>query len=412
MKAGRKIIITAWSMYDFAGTIFAMNVITLYFALWVTVDMHHQDIFYSIPFSASMLLAALSAPILGAISDQLKKRMPFLIVLTVVCSIFTALIGITNNFYLALFFFAIANYCFQSGDIIYNALLPDISENKNVGKISGIGKGVAYLGTIVGLLIISPFAIKYGRQATFIPSSVIFLIFALPCFLFVKDRKHFQLIKRKIKWKKIIKKSFAELDKTVNNIKKFHGLGSFLISIFFAFNAINTIFIFMSVYTRKIIGFTGYQIIIFYIVSSAFAIIGSLFSGYITDKLGAKRTLSYSYWLWLFMLIVAALTQHKVVFWILGPIVGISMGATWTSARTLATHLSPKHMYGEIFGFYGLVIKIGAVFGPLVWGVIILLFSSFGLVKYRIAVGSLTLFIIAGLIMLQKVPHLKADERN
>ncbi len=407
MKAGRKLVIAAWSMYDFAGTIFAMNVITLYFALWVTVDMHRQDIYYSLSYSGSMLLAAMTAPIIGTVSDQIKKRMPFLIVLTIICCIFTAFIGITSHFLLALVFFAIANYCFQLGDIIYNALLPDVSENKNVGKVSGIGKGFAYLGTIVGLLIISPFAIKYGRHATFLPSAIIFLIFAIPCFIFVKDRKHFQLIKTKIKWKKMIKKSFTEVNATIANIKKLKGLGSFLFSIFFAFNAINTIFIFMSVYIRKIIGFSDAQIIIFYMMSSAFAIVGSLCSGYITDKFGAKRTLGYSYWLWLIALIVAMLTQEKFIFWMLGPIVGICMGATWTSARTLATHLSPKHMYGEVFGFYGLVIKIGAIIGPLVWGTIILVFSSLGLIKYRIAVGSLTLFIIAGLIMLKKVTYIE-----
>lgn len=409
MKIGRKLIIASWSMYDFAGTTFSMNVITLYFALWVTVDMHRQDIFYSLSYSTSMLLAALSSPILGAVSDQIKKRMPFLIIFTIISCIFTSIIGVTSHFLLALLFFAIANYFFQICDILYNALLPDVSENKNVGKISGIGKGFAYLGTIVGLAIVSPFAVKYGRQATFIPSSIIFIIFSLPCFIFVKDRKPFRLIQTKIIWKKIIRKSFMEIKKTINNIKKFKGLGSFLISIFFAFNAINTVFIFMSVYTQKVVGFDGAQIIIFYMVSSAFAIVGSLFSGYITDRLGAKRTLSYSYWLWLFAITMAAITKEKMIFWILGPVVGICMGATWTSARTLATYLSPKNMYGEIFGFYGLVMKIGAIFGPIVWGAIILIFGFLGLIKYRIAVGSLTLFIIAGLIMLQRVPKLKKD---
>lgn len=407
VKIGRKLTIVAWAMYDLAGTIFAMNVITLYFALWVTVDMHRQDIFYSLSFSVSMLFAALSAPILGAVSDQLKKRMPFLIVLTLMSCVFTSFIGITNHFILALVFFAIANYCYQLGDIIYNALLPDVSENKNVGKVSGIGKGFAYFGTIVGLAIISPFAIKYGRQATFIPSSVIFLIFALPCFFFVKDRQHFQFIKTKIVWKKIIKNSFAEIKKTINNIKKFTGLGSFLVSIFFAFNAINTIFIFMSVYINKIIGFSSEQIIIFYIFSSIFAILGSVCSGYVTDKIGAKRTLSYAYIAWLINLVIATLSQDKTIFWILGPIVGISLGATWTSARTLTTYLSPKTMYGEIFGLYGLVIKMGSVFGPIVWGTVILSFSSLGLIKYRIAVASLTVFLILGLVILQRVPHFK-----
>lgn len=392
-------------MYDFAGTTFAMNVITLYFALWVTVDMHHQDIYYSLSYSGSMLFSALLAPLMGAISDRLHKRMPFLIVLTLITCLFTALISITNHFYLALFFFAIANFCFQLGDIIYNALLPDVSDNRNIGKVSGIGKSFAYLGTIAGLLIISPFAIRYGRHATFFPSAMLFLFFSLPCFIVVKDRKRFQLLKRKINWSEIVRHSINESKKTVSNIQKYKGLGSFLLTIFLAFNAINTIFIFMSVYTKKMIGFNDGQIIFFYIVSSAFAAAGSFLSGYITDKFGAKRTLAYSLWLWLIALMVIIFTQNKIIFWMIGPLVGVSMGATWTSARTVATHLAPKEMMGEIFGFYGLVIKIGAIFGPLIWGAIILAFGFIGMAKYHIAVGALAIFIISSLITLRHVPN-------
>ena len=404
MKFGRNLTIFSWAMYDFASTIFSMNVITLYFALWVTVDMHHQDIFYSLSYSGSMLFAAIIAPMIGTVSDHLHKKMPFLIVLTLVTVIFTALIGLTHEFFLALIFFAIANFCFQLGDIIYNALLPDVSEGKEIGKVSGFGKGIAYLGTIVGLVIISPFAIRHGRHATFIPSAVIFLIFALPCFILVKDKKQFQLTKHKIKWLKTTRQSFKEIKQTIRNIKKYQGLGSFLFAIFLAFNAINTVFIFMSVYTQKVIGFDDAKIVTFYIVSSGCAIIGSLFSGYMTDKLGAKQTLSYSLWLWLITLIVVTLTQNPIVFWVLGPIIGLGMGATWTSARTLATKLSPQNRYGEIFGFYGLVIKLAAIVGPLVWGGIVLTFNSMGLIKYHLAIASLALFILLSLLVLRKVP--------
>ena len=77
-----KLAIASWSLYDFANTIFSMNVISLYFALWVTVDKGGQDILYSVALSGSMLAVALSVPLFGTISDHTGRRRGPLIFLT------------------------------------------------------------------------------------------------------------------------------------------------------------------------------------------------------------------------------------------------------------------------------------------------------------------------------------------
>jgi MFS transporter, UMF1 family len=412
MRVGKGLTIFSWSMYDFANTIFAMNVITLYFALWVTVDMKGEDILYSYALSGSMLLSALSAPILGAISDRLGRRMPFLIMFTIICCVFTALIGIVNKLVFGLIFFAVANYCFQIADVFYNSLLPQVSDGKQVGKISGYGTSLGYVGTIVGLLLVSPFALKWGRQMTFVPTAVFFFIFALPCFLFVKDKKNdldprSKMHKPKKNSLSSVVQTFSKTKRTIVDIKKCPGLLRFLAAIFVAFNAINTIFIFMSVYTKKVIGFTDQSIITFYIVSSVFAIIGAFFTGFITDKLGPKRTLSWVLVVWSVTVFLAIISYSKLMFWFIGPVVGISLGATWTSARALAVSLSPPNMVGKVFGFYGLVGKTASIIGPLVWGVSVWAFGFLGIIKYRIAVVFLLIFLLLGLMILQKVPNNK-----
>lgn len=407
MKIGRKLIIFSWSMYDFANTIFAMNVITLYFALWVTIDKKGEDILYSLALSISMLVAALTSPVLGAISDRINRRMPFLIIFTVICCLFTSLIGIVNQLIWGLIFFAVANYCFQTADIFYNSLLPKVSENKNIGRISGYGTSLGYCGTIVGLLLVSPFALKWGRHAAFIPTSFFFLLFALPCFLFVKDNPSKNKMRGRLKFSEIVVAAFSKIKNTILHIRKYRALFIFLLAIFISFNAINTIFIFMSVYTKKIIGFSDHEIIIFYIVSSAFAIMGAFFAGFITDKLGAKRTLTGTLLLWCIAIFAAIVSSNTLIFWFIGPAVGISLGSTWTSARALAVDLSPPDMVGEVFGFYGLVGKTASIIGPLIWGLSIWAFRFIGIVKYRVGVAILLLFLILGLIILQRVPWTK-----
>lgn len=403
----RKLIIFSWAMYDFANTIFSMNVISLYFALWVTVDMHGEDIYYSFALSGSMLLSALAAPVFGTISDKVGRRMPFLISFTILSCVFTALISFSTNIVMGLVVFSVANFGYQLGNVFYNALLPNVSQYKKIGQVSGIGVGLGYFGTIAGLILVGPFALHYGRQAAFIPTAILFFLFSLPCFIFVKDERSYLRNKIIGKSGNAIVAAFAKIKETFINIKKYSGILRFLIAAFIFLNAIDAVFIFMSVYAKKVVGFSDSEILVLYIFSSAFAILGAFLIGIITDKLGAKRTLTGVLCLWCIAALLVIISWSKHNFYIIGPLVGISLGGTWTSARTLLVELTPAHMIGEFFGFYGLIGKTAAIAGSLVWGVCVLVFGFLGMLKYRIAVAALLLFLIVGLIILQKVPTKK-----
>ena len=399
VKINKKLAIFSWSMYDFANTVFAMNVISLYFALWVTVDMKGEDILYSWALSGSMLLAAISSPIMGAASDRLGRRMPFLIFFTLICCVFTALIGVANKLFLGLLLFAIANFCYQSAAIFYNALLPQVSEKDRIGRVSGYGTGFGYFGTIAGLLLVRPFVLKYGRQAAFVPTAIFFILFSLPCFLFVKDR----LVNKKERFELQIREAFRKIKQTFIHIREYPELFNFLIVVFIAFNAINTIIVFMSVYTKKVIGFSDPEIITFYIISTIFAIAGSFIAGFITDWLGSKRIFKGVLVLWCISLLLAIVSFNKSMFWIVGPLVGICLGATWTSGRALIVDLSPPQMVGEVFGFYGLAGKSASIIGPLIWGLVVWAFGFLGIFKYRLAIFTLLVFLVLSFVIFKKV---------
>lgn len=388
-------------MYDFANTIFSMNVISLYFALWVTIDKGAPDILYSIFLSGSMLIAALTAPILGTLSDHVGKRKPFLITFTSISCIFTAIISMMNHLWAGLICFALANFGYQIADVFYNSLLPQVSKEGHTGRVSGYGVSLGYVGTIAGLLLVTPFVLKYGYRAAFIPTGFFFFLFALPCFLFVKER----FKNRVVSFEKIgiLKQTFTKLRHTLTHIKNYPALFTFLIAAFIALNAVNTVMVFMSVYIKKIVHFSDPALISFYIVSSTFAIIGSFVVGFITDKIGPKKTLSGVLLLWCVIMILAMVSFHQSMFWIIGPLAGISLGSTWTSARALVVQLSPQDMIGEVFGFYGLVGKSASIIGPLIWGLTVWAFGGLGLIKYRIAIFILLLFLGLGLMILQKL---------
>ena len=164
MKTINKNALT-WILYDFANTIYSMNVVTMYFPLWITVNLAMEDLWVSAGNSLSMALVAVTMPILGAISDRVRCRMPFLLLYTLLCVAGTFFIGVTGlakisavpTVSLALLFFMLANYAYQGGLVFYNALLPEVSTARNIGTISGYGVSFGYFGAIVGLLLVMPF---------------------------------------------------------------------------------------------------------------------------------------------------------------------------------------------------------------------------------------------------------------
>ncbi len=432
--------VCGWAIYDFANTIFSMNIVTMYFAQWVVVDNKMEDIYYSISYAASMLLVAITMPALGAISDAKGKRLPFLLVLTSGCILITFVLGITSNavtevatkVFLALILFAFANYCYEGGLVFYNALLPEVSTPKSIGKVSGWGVALGYVGAISGLLLVKPFVDGHifsfnlpftqgGRQNAFIPTALFFLLFSLPIFLWVKERM--PQIPEKIK----IKEAFRRVWGGISNTKKFPGVLRFLLAFYFFADAIATVSIFMAVYAQVVMGFPDSVKIWFFIVATTFAVIGSFLCGYVTDLIGPKKTLVFVVLGWILCLLVVMFTANKTVFWIMGPLIGICLGSTWTASRPLLTGLVPKETLGQFFGLYALSGKVAAVMGPLLWGAAVLYFKAdnpivknvvfvlkgFGFdfphqvistIQYRFAVGILILMMMLGFFILLKVP--------
>lgn len=378
-----------------------MNIISLYFPLWVTVDKGGEDMLYGLALSLSMIMVAFSMPLLGVFSDRMGRRIPLLVGLTLLSVFFTCLIAVFDHLVLGLLFFALANFGYHATLVPYDALLPEVSRGSSVGKVSGMGVALGYVGAIVGILMVKPFVTESGRGASFIPTAFFFLLFSLPCFFMIKEQKR----KATAGLLRNIRGEVAKIKNTLLDTTKYPGLLSFLVANFIYCDAVNTVIAFMSVYAHQVMGFNDSMIRILLIVSTVFAIAGSLIFGWVTDYLGAKRTLMLVLYVWIVGLVVAIVSFSPLLFWMVGPIVGIALGGTWVSARALVVDLSPPEKIGEIYGLYNMGGKFGFIVGPLVWGAIVWAFGSLGIVKYRIAIGSLLLFLTGGLYLLRKVPE-------
>jgi UMF1 family MFS transporter len=394
--------ILSWSLYDFANTIFSMNIISLYFPLWVTVDKGGRDIVYSLALSLSSVMVAISMPIIGSRCDRRGRKIPLLVALTLLSVISTGLIGVFNQLLPGLLFFALANYGFHAALVPYDALLPSVSRGYSVGKVAGIGVALGYIGAIAGILMVKPFMSDTGERASaFIPTAILFLLFSLPCFFLVRDEKKQT---PGTAWRSL-KEEMLQIKETIMRSRENPGLLPFLIANFLYCDAVNTVIAFMSVYAHQVGGFSDAMIRILLIVSTLFAVAGSLAFGWITERRGAKRALVMVLYLWIAGLLVGSASFSPMMFWAIGPLVGIALGGTWVAARALVLDLSPPEKVGEIYGLYNMGGKFGFILGPLVWGALVYMFDGCGAFKYRIALFSLLFFILGGLSLLRKVPN-------
>lgn len=421
----------AWAFYDFANTIFSMNVLTMYLAQWVVVDRGVEDVWYSLAYSVSMAIVALTLPVLGALADQKTGgRLRFLLAFTISAVLGTVLIGLAATgapvnaaVPLALLAFALANYAFQGSLVFYNSLLPLVSTPATIGRVSGFGVALGYLGSIAGLLLVSPFvdgkvpftSIELGwpsaggRAAAFIPTAFFFALFALPLFLRIRTDRlpgdERSAPPGTTGWKAAMKGVMEGIRDTA----RYPGVRRFLIANYLFVDAINTVILFMAVYAQEVMGMPDSVKIQFFIVATTGAVIGSLLIGQASDRFGPRRVLGWVLIGWIVALSTVALTQQTAFFWAAGVLVGICLGGTWTTSRALLANLTPPEAHGRFFGLYALSDKAAAVIGPLIWGLVVWLGKPLGPLRYRLAVGTLVLFVLGGLLLLRGVPERRAS---
>jgi len=341
--------VLSWALYDLANTMFSMSIVSLYFSLWVVNVMGGSDELYANANAFSMALMFLTAPILGAISDQASRRMPFLIVSTLVCVFFTALLG-TVGLYGSLILFVVANYAFQAGLIFYDALLPEVSTPESRGRVGGLGIGLGYMGSfiIVGLGLMIVKEETHAELVTmFRLTALLFLLFALPCFLFVKERvRETAGISADV-----IRGALFQVRHTIANARQFPGLTRFLIGRIFYTDPVNTIIIFMGVYVTNEVGFTAFEAQLLLLTAIAASVIGGFVWGVVVDRIGPKRSLFMVLSLWSVTILLAAAVPvfdlPKPLFWVVGIMAGIALGGTWAADRPWMLVLSPPKFVGE-----------------------------------------------------------------
>ncbi|MDI6605719.1 MAG: MFS transporter, partial [Candidatus Omnitrophota bacterium] len=196
------------------------------------------------------------------------------------------------------------------------------------------------------------------------------------------------------------------LKSIIFSAEEFPRLSNFLKASFFALCGINAVMLFMSIYATRVFALSESEIINLIALSAFFAIAGSFISGFISDYLGHRRTLFAVFVLWIICFTCGAFARSFTLYWIVGALVGLTLGATWTVSRALAISIAPPQRLGEVFGLFNFAGYLAAIVGPLFWGLVLLIAGSFGTRGYRLALLSLNLFMFIGLWFLLRIPKI------
>lgn len=404
-------------LYDFANTIFSVSILSFFFPLWLGRELGAGADVFNYVTAASMLLVALTAPFLGAVADLRQRRKAYMICFTLPAVALTAVLDLAGGVVVAVAVFVAANFAYQSALTFYNALLPAVSGGRGAGRVSGYGVAAGYVGTILALVLLNLFVTEPetlrsllgplgGWIATegavnsnaFVPTAVLYLIFALPAFFFVPDPA--VRAPRPVSARAV----YRDVVSTVRNAREYTGLVAFLISTLLYTNAANTVVANMALYGSEVFGMDQAGIRNLLLFSTGFAAVGAALSGLLTDRIGPKRTLALVLLGWLAAISLAALAAAPWMLLLAGPLIGVALGSTWVVSRVMLVALSPPEKLGEFFGFYGLAGKAAAILGPAITGLVLTVFAGLGPTAFRIAVWAQALLVLVALLLLLRLP--------
>ena len=393
--------IFGWAMFDFANSSYTTIIVTVAFSVFfkqVVTSGDAGDALWGLGLSVSNILVVLLSVVVGAVADGAARKKSFLAATYFLCVAGTAALALIDpgEIALALTLFVLSNIGFSLGENLISAFLPEISTPETIGRISGLGWGVGYVGGLLVLLAIFPlirggFVVENlgALRWTWLATAGFFLLGGLPTFLFLRERA---LPSPADSWLEHARSGLARVGHTMREIRHFTQLARFLV-VFFLYQAgLTTVFAFAGIYAVETIGFSSSDLIQLFLVLNVSAAVGAVGFGWIQDRIGAMRTIRITLVLWIAVAVGAFLVATADGFWAVAVAAGLGIGSLQSASRAMVGLFAPVEKSGEFFGFWGIAGKAAYAVGPLAFGLV-----STGTGSQRLAILSTGLFFLVGL---------------
>ena len=399
-----------FALYDFANSAFTTIIITFIFATYFAKQIAPNPIlgqsYWGWAIGITGLLVALIGPLIGSFADKKNCTEFFIKLFTIICIILTSFLWFAkpSEKYLlyTLLVVASANFFYELSLIFYNSILKRISNSNNLGKSSGFGFALGYLGGILILIVcikifidtdVLPFGLSKENseniRATSIVVALWYLFFSIP-FLFS--------LKKKIKNK---------IEKSSNNIKKIknlfwdkglNNLGKFLIARMLYADGLNAIIIMGGIFAVGVFNLEIKDLLVLSVLMNITAFTGAIIGGYANDKFSSKSVIIFSLLGLIFSSTIILFIKTKIFFLIFASINGFFIGPIQSASRVFITKSIDKNNQASGFGLFALSGKLTSFIGPLLVSTLTYISNS-----QRIGFSAAIILLLIGLLILLKV---------
>ena len=399
----------AWAMFDFANSGYTTVVITAVFNVYFIAVVAQGAVWgtfaWTLALSVSYAMVVLTAPLIGAYADVHAAKKKLLVITTIGCIMATAALGLVGpgDLALAIALLIVSNYFFGTGENLIAAFLPEIARGHALGKVSGWGWGLGYIGGLLTLglcLAYVTYAQGLGQGSeqfvpvTMIITAVVFLLAVLPTFIWLEERARPQPLPSGG-----YAGVFGRIWHTVQHAREYRDLMRFLVCILFYQAGVQSVITLAAIYAVEAMGFETNDTIMLILVVNLTASLGALAFGHVQDRIGHKSTIVLTLFGWLLTIGVAWMAQTPGVFWIAANLAGLCLGASQSAGRALVGYLSPVQRRAEFYGLWGFAVKLSSIFGPLTYGAVSWLTDG----DHRRALLTVGVFFIVGLLILATI---------
>jgi UMF1 family MFS transporter len=298
-------------------------------------------------------------------------------------------------------FLALSNVCFGAGESLIAAFLPELAGEKGVGRLSGWGWGLGYIGGIVALglcLLYIDLAAARGMPAaaavpgTMLITAGLFALASLPTFVWLNERARPDPDARPAA-------ALERLLHTLRHARNYPDLCRFLLCLACSQAGVAAVIALAAIYAQQAMGFSTPDTLLLILVVNVTAALGAVGFGYIQDRIGHVSAIALTLVGWLVMIVLAWMAQEPALFWVAANVAGLCLGSSQASGRAFISVLTPPARQGEFFGLWGLANRLAAIAGPLSYGLATWLAGG----DHRLALLTTGVYFLAGLLLLSGV---------
>ncbi|WP_291046729.1 MFS transporter [Herbiconiux sp.] len=387
--------VLAWGLWDWGSASFNAVITTFVFTVYLTSDAFGGETAVSAQLGIAMTIAgvlvALLAPVTGQRSDRRGRRKLWLGINTYIVVLLSALMFFVapdpSYLWLGLLLLAVSTVFFEFAGVNYNAMIRQVSTRATIGKVSGFGWGMGYVGGIVLLLFVYfgfiepiggsalfgvPDTDGYPIRVTVLVSAIWFGVFALPVLLSVPEYsspkaagtlEHPAPAAKRVGFIESYRILFRDIRTLYRESRQ---TVYFLLASAVFRDGLTGVFTFGGVLAAGSFGFSSGQVIIFAIAANIVAGASTIVVGLLDDRFGAKPVIVTA----LVGLVVcgsAVFFLHdggQTVFWIFGLALCAFVGPAQSASRSFLARRIPEGRDGEIFGLYATTGKAATFLSP------------------------------------------------